>query len=260
MKIKYAQFNVVMLSRPNFDDNALIHFLENENLEWLRTGGSDAEELVEVAGRVCYLSFGKKRQSPKNNQDYIANLIAQGHESVLEHVNWTFILSGVSRGFTHQLVRHRAGFAYSQLSQQYHDESEALFVVPPSIERNETLFKEWSEDIYRSLNTYRKIISTVKDCTLSKRESLRELRTAARSALPNATETKIVVTANARALRHFFNVRGSIEGDWEMRKVACAVYDLVIKDAPSLFPDFYKQKMLDGSHKLIKKPAVNLKN
>ncbi|MDO6536270.1 FAD-dependent thymidylate synthase [Alteromonas stellipolaris] len=253
MKIKCAKFNAAVMSRPSFDDKALINFLQNHGLCWVRTGGTPAEEIVEVSGRMCYLSFGKNRQSPRDNSAYIANLISQGHESVLEHVNWTILLSGVSRGFTHQLVRHRVGFAYSQLSQQYHDESEALFVVPPSIEKDRELFIQWADDIYKSLTTYRKIIKTIKNNKLSDKESLRELRTAARSTLPNATESKIVMTVNARALRHFFDVRGCIEGDWEMRKVACAIFDLVYCDAPSLFYDFQKIEMSDGSFKLEKK-------
>ncbi|MFH6955254.1 FAD-dependent thymidylate synthase [Pseudoalteromonas sp. XMcav1-K] len=252
MKIKCANFEAVVISRPSFDDIAFINFLESQGFDWIRSGGGEAEEIVEVSGRVCYLSFGKNKQSPRDNKSYIANLISQGHESVLEHVNWTIMLSGVSRGFTHQLVRHRVGFAYSQLSQQYHDESEAHFVVPPSIKKNKELFIEWADDIYRSLSTYRKIVKTVEKSELSDKESMRELRTAARSALPNATETKIVITANARALRHFFDVRGCLEGDWEMRQVACKLFDLVSCDAPSLFYDFKKIEMQDGSFKLLK--------
>lgn len=253
MKIKFADFNAVVISRPSFDEAALISFLEHQGLDWIRSGGTEAEEIVEVSGRVCYLSFGKSRQSPRDNKSYIANLISQGHESVLEHVNWTVLLSGVSRGFTHQLVRHRVGFAYSQLSQQYHDESDALFVVPPSIKRNKELFIEWADDIHRSLSTYRKIINTVEKSKLIDKESLRELRTAARSALPNATESKIIITVNARALRHFFEVRGCLEGDWEMRQVACKLFEMVCCDAPSLFYDFKKVEMLDGSFKLVKR-------
>src|SRR5258708_35857717 len=79
------------------------------------------------------MSFGDK-QSPRQNGDYIRNLIRQGHESVLEHVSWTFLLTNVSRAFTHQLVRHRVGFSFSQLSQQYHDESDASLVLPDGLD------------------------------------------------------------------------------------------------------------------------------
>jgi len=253
--INCVHLKTFCISRPCFDEDTFFKFLDSEQLHWVRGGGKQAEEVVEVSGRVCYLSFGESRQSPRNNSEYIKNLIKQGHESVLEHVNWTIILTGVSRGFTHQLVRHRVGFAFSQLSQQYHDDSEASFVVPPSVENCKNLFEDWKMDIHQSLTSYRKVLSQTENQGtkgISKNEQLRELRTAARSALPNATETKIVVTANARALRHFFNMRGGLDGDWEMRKVACALYDIVVTDAPSIFSDFKIIGMPDKSRKLVK--------
>jgi len=82
---------------------------------------------------------------------------------------------------------------------------------------------------------------------LSKKEFKRAIRSAARSVLPNATETKIVATANARALRHFFKIRGSIPGDIEMREVAAALFNVVRTEAPSLFADFTLEKLADGS-------------
>src|SRR4051794_15196054 len=98
---------VYVLSRPSFHDTAALSFLRAEDTGWRRdSAGTPAEELVEFAGRVCYMSFGS-RQSPRTNREYIQNLIVQGHESVLEHASWTLLLSGVSRSFTHQLVRHR---------------------------------------------------------------------------------------------------------------------------------------------------------
>ncbi|MDU6092992.1 MAG: FAD-dependent thymidylate synthase, partial [Staphylococcus lugdunensis] len=112
-------------------------FLNENGLTWIQKGNAtEAEHLVEASGRLCYMSFGEQNQSPRNTNEYIMNLIVQGHESVLEHLNWTFLITGVSRAFTHQLVRHRAGFSYSQLSQQYHDESEAEFVVPIEVRNN----------------------------------------------------------------------------------------------------------------------------
>ena len=146
--INCVQLKAICISSPNFNENKFFEFLNDEKLDWIRSGGSNAEELVEVSGRICYLSFGKDKQSPRDNRKYIENLIKQGHESVLEHVNWTFVLTGISRAFSHQLVRHRVGFAYSQLSQQYHDDSGASFVVPPSIAKNEKLFIEWSKNIH----------------------------------------------------------------------------------------------------------------
>src|SRR5689334_13364185 len=115
--------HVYLISSPRFKIAEFNRFLAAERLQWKRTPHSaPAEELVEVSGRICYLSFGAL-QSPRSNREYIQNLIDREHESVLEHASWTFLLTGVSRAFTHQLVRHRVGFSFSQLSQQYHDET-----------------------------------------------------------------------------------------------------------------------------------------
>lgn len=258
--IKISKLKVRCLSKPSFDKLSFQHFLEENDVEWLKSDAKPADELVEGAGRICYMSFGQGKQSGKSNHEYIMNLIDQGHESVLEHINWTFLLTGVSRAFTHQLVRHRVGFSYSQLSQQYHDESEASFVVPPTIAKCEKSLKEWKESIEHSLDLYKRFILEVSNddtlCDSTKKEKLRDLRSASRSILPNATETKIVVTANARALRHFFKMRGNLEGDWEMRAVSCALYNVVINDAPSVFQDFDIVQMLDKSYKLIWKESV----
>ncbi len=254
--INIAELDVKCISRPSFDTDMFMTFLKEHSFNWKRSQCEPADELVEASGRVCYMSFGDGRQSDKTNKEYVKHLIDQGHESVLEHINWTFIVSGVSRAFTHQLVRHRVGFAYSQLSQQYHDESEACFVVPPSIRCCPKTFSKWQESIENNLTLYKKLIYEVNNdellCHSSKKERLRDLRSASRSVLPNATETKIVITANARALRHFFTMRGALEGDWEMREVSCELFQIVSKEAPAAFQDFIIKEMPNNSRKLVK--------
>jgi len=242
-----------VIGRPNFDEKALIAFLRGQQTSWKRTRGvTQAEELVEVSGRICYMSFGNM-QSPRSNKEYIRNLIKMGHESVLEHVSWTFILAGVSRAFTHQLVRHRVGFSFSQLSQQYHDETNAELVEPQILKLSKTAKQAWLNATKASTAAYKAIIQSLEDETsvlskgLTKKEYARLIRSAARSVMPNATETKIGVTANARALRHFLRVRGTIPGDEEMRFAAALILKTISKEAPSLFDDFSIQKMSDGS-------------
>lgn len=238
------KMKVHLISRPRFDVEAFLSFLQEEGTEWHRTpGATEPEEIVEVSGRVCYMSYGEK-QSTRTNAEYILNLIKQGHESVLEHVNWTFLLVGVSRAFTHQLVRHRAGFSFSQLSQQYHEETSAVFVEPAHLQQSPRALQAWRNAMEVSRESYKVILDSLGELAaapgleLNEREFKRAIRSAARSVLPNATETKIVVTANARALRHFFKVRGYIPGDVEMREVAAAIFKLVQAEAPSLFSDF----------------------
>jgi len=236
--------SLYVLAHPSFT-NEYDRFLASEELAWSNSKGTDAERIIEFAGRICYMSFGP-RQSDRNTREYIDNLIAQGHESVLEHASWTFLLTGVSRAFTHQLVRHRIGFSFSQLSQQYHDESDAAFVAPDGLDNHPEALKAWSEAVRQSRDAYRKILSKLlpKD---SSKETTRAIRSAARSVLPNATETKIVVTANARAIRHFLLLRGDIEGDVEMRRVSALIYEMVKKDGPSLVADFHLTHQPDGT-------------
>lgn len=226
-------------------------------MNWHRTLQATAsEEIVEVSGRVCYMSFGE-RQSPRTTPEYVSNLLAQGHESVLEHVSWTFLLAGVSRAFTHQLVRHRVGVAFSQLSQQYHEETQAIFVEPEQLKESPLALQAWREAIAAARKSYTTILDSLAKVQggdglhLSKRELNRAVRSAARSVLPNATETKIVMTANARALRHIFKVRGSIPGDVEMRHVMAELFRLVQPQAPSLFADFHVEILADGTPTLL---------
>jgi thymidylate synthase (FAD) len=233
--------SLYLLTRPQFTTEYQ-QFLAIHGETWRETKASDAERVIEFAGRVCYMSFGA-RQSPRDTARYIANLIDQRHDSVLEHANWTFLLDGVSRSFTHQLVRHRAGFSFSQLSQQYHDESEAEFLVPLGLEQYPVAYAAWRSAVDAARSAYRTIQSQLRTYSGNidqGKERLRAIRSAARSVLPNATGTKIVVTANARSLRHFLSLRGSIEGDPEMRQVSGLIYDMLLNEAPSTVLDFTK--------------------
>jgi thymidylate synthase (FAD) len=244
---------IFLLNRPQFDIDAFLSFMTEEGAEWHRSPNArPGEELVEIAGRVCYMSFGNK-QSPRSNREYILNLIASGHESVLEHVSWTFLLAGVSRAFTHQLVRHRVGIAFSQLSQQYHEETDAVFVEPEHLQGSPQAMRAWREAISIVQQTYKTVLDSLMRQNassiggLDKKEFKRAMYSAARSILPNATETKIVMTANARTLRHIFAVRGTILGDIEMRQVMASLFRLVESEAPALFADFRLTKLPDDT-------------
>ncbi|EHD19593.1 MULTISPECIES: FAD-dependent thymidylate synthase [Brenneria] len=255
--IKIAELSLRCISHPGFEHEVFKDFLNEKGLTWIQKGvATDAEHLVEASGRLCYMSFGELNQSPRNSTEYIMNLIDQGHESVLEHLNWTFLITGVSRAFTHQLVRHRAGFSYSQLSQQYHDESDAEFVVPIEVKNNPGLFDSWKKHIKTCLDLYKTSLLDIQQNqnmdSHSKKEKMRALRSASRSILPNATETKIIVTANARAIRHFLQMRGSLDGDHEMRMVSERIFDIVIKDAPALFQDFKVLNEKTDNAKVVK--------
>jgi thymidylate synthase (FAD) len=244
-----------LVSRPALSPENIQRFLADEGTSWRRsTGATAAEEVVELGGRLCYMSFGTN-QSPKTTGDYIANLISLGHESVLEHATWTILVTGVSRAFSHQLVRHRVGFAFSQLSQQYHDETDAKFVMPEYLRGHPRAIAIWSELVDRSRYGYKAIQKEIDISSkeLGAKENRRAVRSAARSVLTNSTETKILLTVNARAIRHFLEVRGSIPGDIEMRRVSALLLELMRAEAPRIFDDFELTNLSDGS------PSVHLK-
>jgi thymidylate synthase (FAD) len=205
-----------------------------------------AEKLAEIAGRVCYMSYGKGR---KTNREFVGHLIDVGHGSVLEHGVWNFLITGVSRSFTHELIRHRH-FSYSQLSQRYVDESESEFIEPDVIAADPELHATWCAAVEASRRAYDGLVAGlverfagIPEATLRRKMA----RQAARSVLPNATETKIFVTGNARALRHFLELRGSEHAEVEIRKVALAVLDIMRREAPSLFADYELRTLADGT-------------
>lgn len=248
-----------VLSRPLLDIKEIASFLDEESTEWKRTSGAtEAEDIIEFAGRICYMSFGSK-QSSKSNRDYIQALIRQEHDSVLEHASWTFLLTGVSRAFTHQLVRHRIGFSFSQLSQQYNDETTAKFVIPEEVKGNPSTMELWLRLIEQLRVGYQSISTDLKLDDLGRhpasREARRAVRSAARSILPNATETKIVFSANGRALRHFLSMRGAIVGDLEMRRVSALIYSKLEEEAPALLSGFEMRGHEDG-YPLIRRKDI----
>ncbi len=231
---------VYLLGKQVVDESVLSQFLADEEVEtWTTDTEVGGQKLVEVAGRLCYMSFRKPR--PGGNAAYIDHIKEVGHGSVLEHAVYNLVITGVSRSFTHELVRHRAGMGYSQLSQRFVDESEASFVEPDPIAEDPELHAIWLNCIANCQRAYQHLadglaakFSDIEEKTLRRKRA----REAARSVLPNATETKIFVTGNARALRHFLELRGDRHADAEIRKVAVAVLAILQRDSPNLFGDY----------------------
>jgi thymidylate synthase (FAD) len=160
------------------------------------------------------------------------------------------LITGVSRSLTHELIRHRAGFGYSQLSQRYVDESVAEYVEPDVIAAAPELHQLWVDAVGQAHQAYLRLTEKLLDKFQDEpdRTLRRKLaRQAARSVLPNATETKIFVTANARALRHFIELRGSRHAETEIRKLAIAVLRLMQAEAPHLFGDYELVPLPDGT-------------
>lgn len=203
--------------------------------------------LVHFSGN-CYMSYARPR--PGGNKAYLGHIMEVGHGSVLEHAVWNFVFTRVSRSLTHELVRHRAGMGYSQLSQRYVDESVAEYVEPDVIASDPELHALWLDAVGHAHQAYVKLVEGLAkkyesepDRTLRRKLA----RQAARSVLPNATETKIFVSANARALRHFIEMRGSRHAEVEIRKLAVAVLRVMQQEAPNLFADYQLVPLGDGT-------------
>ena len=228
----YTEPRITLISRPEF--------IEPEHLpvNWLgeSTGG---ERLAEFAGRLCYMS--QKNPAKRGTAEYLENIKKQGHGSVLEHANYSVLVEGVSRSLTHELVRHRAGFSYSQLSQRYVDESEANFVLPPAIIGDEPLEASWRAQVDQAQRSYVAMVENLMQrySWIGDKVHRRKIsREAARAVLPNSTETKIVVTGNARAWRTMLELRASEGAELEIRRCAIALLRLFQRETPAFFSDF----------------------
>ncbi len=230
---------VTLLASTAFSDAAAAALLGERR--WRHTASGAGDLLSEFAGRVCYDAFGIA-QGRADSADYLGNILAHGHGSVLEHASATVHLAGVSRALTHELVRHRAGTAVSQESQRYVVAPDA-FVVPPLILDQPALRTAWAAQCVAALAAYHQLAAdlqtaeTVKDAE-ARSARRRALRETARSVLPNSSATTIVFTANLRAWRHILALRGSSGADAEMRRLMVAILPVLVDVAPLVFADF----------------------
>jgi len=227
---------------------AWTHFEAPEDVPW-STDADGGQALAEFAGRACYQSWRKPNPATATNAGYLAHILESQHLSVLEHGTVTFYFTGVSRSFTHELVRHRH-FSYSQLSQRYVPEREAAMVEPSVIAEDAELHKRFVEATEASLRAYNELLeglerrfADVENPTLRRKQA----RQAARAVLPNATETRIVVTGNYRAWRHFVSMRAAEGADVEIRELAVECLRQLQRVAPNVFADFTITGLPDGS-------------
>ena len=225
-------------------------FLPPEDVPW-EPDERDEEgcSLIEFAGRACYQSWKRPNAATATNAGYLGHILEVKHLSVLEHANVSFYITGVSRSLTHELVRHRH-FSYSQLSQRYVPNETPAMVVPPSVAGEPALLHWFETGISGILKVYKELLlalqvrfQLVVDPTLRRKLA----RQAARSLLPNATETKIVMTGNYRAWRHFLMLRASEHADVEIRALAIAILRLLKKNVPNAFDDFEITALDDGT-------------
>ncbi len=224
------------------------HFSPPDDVSW-STDADGGQALAEFAGRACYQSWSKPNPSTATNEGYLRHILEVGHLSVLEHGVVTFYFTGVSRSFTHELIRHRH-FSYSQLSQRYVPERTAAMVEPDVIAADPELHKKFVEATEASARAYNELLAgleerfaDVDNATLRRKQA----RQAARSVLPNATETRIVVTGNYRAWRHFIAMRATEHADVEIRQIAVECLRQLKEVAPNVFADFTINTLDDGT-------------
>jgi len=197
----------------------------------------DAERLIEIAGRTSYLSFDE--QGENTEKKFIKMLLQRGHHSVLEHAYATFRISGVSRAFTHQLVRHRL-CSFTQQSQRYVDESNFHYIEPDSVKDNPKTHSIFIKSIENAKAVYQEL------------QQLGIKNEDARFVLPNAIESQIVVTANLRQWRHIVELRGNPDAQWEIRKVVIEILKILKMYVPTVFEDFDVHE----EHEVIKRIEI----
>ncbi len=227
---------------------AWTHFEPPADVPW-DTDADGGEALAEFAGRACYQSWKKPNPATATNAGYLKHILEVGHLSVLEHGSVTFYLSGISRSLTHELIRHRH-FSYSQLSQRYVPEKDAAMVEPDVIAEDPELHAKFVAASEAAVAAYTELLeglekkfADVEHATLRRKQA----RQAARAVLPNATETRIVVTGNYRAWRHFVAMRASEHADVEIRELAITCLRELKRVAPNAFADFEITALPDGT-------------
>ncbi|MBQ4617152.1 MAG: FAD-dependent thymidylate synthase [Clostridia bacterium] len=210
----------------------------------------DPEKAVAAAAKLCYSSSDVQtlmdNLTPEKVESFVELLSSYGHESPIEHVSFTFGIEGISRSCTHQLVRHRIA-SYSQKSQRYVSEKGFEYITPPAVAADETALAAYEatmEQISQAYNTLADILEKTHTAELiaqgkSEQDAARAARKIAiedaRFVLPNACETKIIVTMNARTLMNFFRHRCCNRAQWEIRAVADEMLRLCREAAPALF-------------------------
>lgn len=221
-------------------------FLDFLNVpEWTTDAVSEAETLIETAGKLCYMSFSTDlnanltRVGGRNNFDYIQQgLIGTGHGSVIEHATVTFAIMNVSRVVTHELVRHRAGAAYSQLSGRYVRLNEISMAQWPDCISKDAYAEALMNEAVLSTESIIKQLADHYDLDNTTNFALKkEVTSALRRIIGNGQSNHIIATLNHRAIRHIIGMRSSAHAEEEIRRVAEQMWDLVSTKFPAIYAD-----------------------
>ena len=215
----------------------------------LLTHTPEPEKVIATAAKLCYSSSDidtlMDGLTPEKVEGFLNMLTSIGHESPIEHITFTFGIEGVSRSLLAQITRHRIA-SFSVQSQRYVEEKEFQFVTPPEIAADEEASKIYQEQMNSAIESYNKLADILKqkhfesfkaeglDDKQAKQKAQKKAIEDARFVLPNACETKMVVTMNARSLMNFFSLRCCNRAQWEIREVASEMLRLCCQVAPTL--------------------------
>lgn len=230
----------------------------------------DTDQLIKFAGQLCYLSLDKKRSFNEKAATYMQHIKESGHGSVLEHAQFSFLCWGIDRSVTHEAVRHRAGAAYSQVSQRYVSDAKLRFVERPEFAMDgridryfepvpddqkclHDMFEDWIDKcaVEYEARAQRLLQLQEQGSQLMqgdrKTDMLKKVRQAARACLPNEAEAPIVISLNGRALRHVLEMRAAAPADVQIRMMAYRMFQCVKDVAPLLFADYEVEVLKDGT-------------
>jgi thymidylate synthase (FAD) len=260
--LKHA--GAVMIAKPDVHTAGMREFLAGygDELDFAQylddpTKLTPAAQLMKTAGQTCYASFGPKRTYNENAKRYFDNLSSSGHGSVYEHASFSFLCYGISRSNTHEIVRHRAGTAYSQLSQRFVSGKVLRFVERPEYQQHPSLHKRFEDRIDRAASEYEEVADELLalqdegDARLSadaRTDRRKRVQQTARSVLPNEAETLLVMTANVRAWRHTIEMRTDPHAEAEIRDLFFRIFLCLRKAEPILFDDYRVEAFADGSY------------
>lgn len=255
---------VVLLAKPYTNVAGLAGFLEGFDPElgfpaYVEdpTGLPDSSQLAKTAGQLCYASFGPRRTTNENAAAYFERLTSAGHGSVLEHANFSFLLYGISRSVTHELVRHRAGTGFSQISQRYVSGAVLRFVERPEYQSDGELHRLFEERVDGAAAGYGAMAERLLERQEAgagllsaeyRTDARKKVQQTARSLLPNETEAPMVFTGNVRALRHIVEMRADEHAESEIRALALRLFACLATADPILFGDYRVLELPDGTH------------
>ncbi len=256
---------VVMLAKPQTNVANLKDFLEGFDPSLGFPAYLDdptmlpgSSQLCKTAGQVCYASFGPRRTTNENAAAYFERLTSAGHGSVLEHASFSFLLYGISRSVTHELVRHRH-LNFSQVSQRYVSGRVLRFVERPEYQSDPELHEIFEERADRAAAEYEAMAQRLLERQERgevlldaeyKTDARKKVQQTARSLLPNETEAPMVCTGNARALRHVIEMRADEHAESEIRNLAVRLFLCLVTADPILFGDYRLQSLPDGTYKV----------